>query len=74
MTTLRKVHLHSEQFDGVAHAWCGRGTTAVPSDVFEATSPEKRCVYCDREWFPHGQPDWHFKYAMKTLADRKSCA
>lgn len=60
---MSKTHLHSEQFDGHPHPWCGRGTTAVDSDTFEATNPEDRCKFCDREWFPRGQPDWHLQAA-----------
>ncbi len=63
-----KIHLHDEQFDGHPHAWCGRGSTAVPSDVFEATEPALRCALCDREWFPYGQPDRHRKHAANRLA------
>lgn len=61
---MSKVHLHDEQFDGAMHAWCGRGATAVHEHVFEATPPTERCAFCDREWFPHGQPDWHLKAAQ----------
>jgi len=60
-----KIHLHDEQFDGHYHSWCGRGSTAVMPEVFEAVDPEKRCQLCDKEWFPHGQPDWHLKYAKE---------
>lgn len=62
-----KTHLHSEQFDGHLHAWCGRGgetAKVVPEDAFEATEPAQRCQLCDREWFPNGQPDWHLKQAQ----------
>lgn len=62
-----KIHLHDEQFDGVYHPWCGRGDKAVSSDVFEATEPKNRCVYCDREWFPYGQPYEHLQYAQRRL-------
>lgn len=64
-----KVHLHEEQFDGVMHPWCGRGKSAVGSDAFEATAPALRCRYCDREWFPHGQPDWHYRQAVARGRD-----
>lgn len=64
---MSKVHLHSEQFDGAVHAWCGRGTTAVEEHVFEATAPALRCQLCDRDWFPYGQPDWHLKAAQQKL-------
>ena len=63
-----KVHVHDEQFDGVPHPWCGRGATAVTSLDFEATSPALRCRACAREWFPHGQPDWHHRGAVERLA------
>jgi hypothetical protein len=62
-----KVHIHEEQFDGVMHAWCGRGGTAVGEEVFAATPAAERCAYCDREWFPHGQPDWDFRHAVQAL-------
>lgn len=62
-----KVHLHETQFDGAPHPLCGRGNTAVTEEVFEATAPALRCQYCDREWFPHGQPDWHFEAALRQL-------
>jgi hypothetical protein len=65
-----KVHVHAEQFDGQMHAWCGRGRTAVFEDEFEATPVRLRCAICDREWFPGGQPDWHFKYAVERLTDK----
>ena len=63
-----KVHIDSEQFDGQPHPMCGRGSTAVDSDQFEATDPHMRCTHCDREWFPRGQPDWHLKGAKERLA------
>ena len=63
----RKVHIHTEQFDGVAHAWCGRGKTAVMFDVFEATDPHLRCRFCEHEWFPFGQPDWHLRHAKEKM-------
>lgn len=62
-----KVHLHDDQFDGHPHPWCGRGDAAVASDQFEATSPELRCSFCDREWFPNGQPDWHLLAARAAV-------
>lgn len=65
-----KVHNHSEQFDGAWHPVCGRGNTAVSAEVFEATSPQRRCAICDRDWFPHGQPDWHLRAAQQRLAER----
>lgn len=61
-----KIHNHSEQFDGHLYPWCGRGTTAVLSDQFEATDPKLRCRVCDRDWFPFGQPDWHLAEAQRT--------
>lgn len=60
-----KVHNHSEQFDGEMYPFCGRGTTAASNDEFEATAPHLRCKVCERDWFPNGQPDWHFKLAVK---------
>ena len=61
MTNARKpkLHLHTEQFDGHMHAWCGRGDTALYEGQFNATDRERRCKLCEREQFPHGQPDWH---------------
>ena len=66
-----KVHLHEEQFDGYPHSWSGRGTVAVPPLAFEATEPVHRCKICEREWFPHGQPDWHRQYAINKLGEQK---
>lgn len=66
-----KVHIHDEQFDGHMHSWCGRGGNAVLPDVFEATAPDLRCSFCNREWFPGGQPDWHRKQAEERLKDRE---
>lgn len=68
MSRAPKVHLHDEQFDSHLHAWCGRGSTAAPSDKFEATPPNLRCRVCDREWFPNGQPEWHLRLAQESLA------
>ena len=65
-----KVHLHEDQFDGVPHPWCGRGDAAVCGDDFEATAPTLRCQRCDREWFPHGQPDWHYRQAVSKTESR----
>lgn len=62
-----KVHNHSEQFDGKPHAWCGRSDNAVPSDQFEATPSADRCKVCEADWFPHGQPDWHFQQAKEKI-------
>ena len=59
-----KVHIHEDQFDGLPHPWCGRGDTAATSDEFEAAAPELRCQRCDNEWFPRGQPDWHYRQAV----------
>jgi hypothetical protein len=64
-----KVHLHEEQFDGALHPWCGRGETAVNSVAFEAALPNLRCRLCDHEWFPHGQPEWHYKAAKERLSN-----
>jgi hypothetical protein len=66
-----KIHLHDEQFDGVPHPWCGRGTAAVPSLVFEAADPDHRCTICSREWFPTGQPGWHREHAISRLAQEQ---
>jgi hypothetical protein len=66
---MTKVHNHSEQFDGAWHSVCGRGKTAVSSDQFEGTPPAQRCVYCERDWFPNGQPDWHLKQAQERLTN-----
>jgi hypothetical protein len=60
-----KIHIHSEQFDGAMHPQCGRGSTALPADAFEAAEPAARCALCARYWFPNGQPDWHLKQAQK---------
>ena len=65
-----KVHLHDEQFDSAMHAWCGRGNNAVVDREFEATPRAQRCDLCDREWFPFGQPDWHYALAVKHLTPK----
>lgn len=62
-----KVHRHEEEFDGGMHAWCGRGSTAVNPDEFGATEPRLRCAVCDRDWFPRGQPEWHYRQAVANL-------
>ena len=66
-----KTHLHSEQFDGHPHPWCGRGTVAVPALAFEATHHSLRCKICEREWFPRGQPGWHHKAAIVKLSKQE---
>ena len=66
-----KVHLHSEQFDGAPHPWCGRGKAAAPSSVFEATLPTLRCSLCARDWFPRGQPHWHLLEAQRANRARQ---
>lgn len=63
-----KIHIHDEQFDGAMHAWCGRGQSAVQPAEFEATDSAKRCKVCEREWFPNGQPAWHFEQAKQKIA------
>lgn len=65
---MSKVHVHSEQFDGHMHPWCGRGSTAVTEETFEATPESERCKICDRDQFPNGQPDWHFAAARARLS------
>lgn len=73
MTHTLRVHIHSEQFDGALHPWCGRGSTAVPSKQFEATNPKLRCKICERDWFPDGQPDWHRNAAITAYyTDRQN--
>lgn len=63
-----KVHLHDEQFDGHPHSWCGHGdAAAVGSDEFEATAENLRCKLCDKNWFPLGQPEWHYKAAVERM-------
>lgn len=64
-----KIHLHDEQFDGHPHSWCGVGKVAVVEKEFEATPMAMRCSTCDREWFPNGQPAWHFEAAVKHLKE-----
>ena len=66
-----KIHLHDEQFDGHPHPWCGRGSKDVTSDTFEATAPSLRCHYCAREWFPRGQPEWHYRAAVARLSTQQ---
>lgn len=68
---MSKVHLHTEQFDGHPHAWCGRGSDAVLSGKFEATEPKLRCKICEREWFPYGQPKWHYRAAVNRVEGLK---
>lgn len=67
-----KVHNHSEQFDGAMHPVCGRGNKAVGSDEFEATPHADRCTACSRDWFPGGQPDWHFDASVKRFEASKN--
>lgn len=69
---MAKIHNHSEQFDGAMHPVCGRGTTAVGSDEFEATPRAMRCTACDRDWFPSGQPDWHFRSAVRRQEEKRA--
>jgi len=64
-----KIHLHTEQFDGQSHSWCGRGTVAVTPVRFEATPTKARCKLCEREWFPAGQPEWHVQQAKQRLEE-----
>lgn len=66
-----KIHLNSEQFDNAMHPLCGRGKIAVYELEFEATPYKDRCKLCDREWFPNGQPDWHFNNAVETFRQEK---
>lgn len=57
---MRKVHLHSEQFDGWLHAECGAGDRQRPfrlivsADDFEITPYRRRCRKCARYWWPTG--------------------
>lgn len=59
----RKVHLHSEQFDGHLHAACCRILFDPPGphpmilgeDEFALVPREKRCHYCSVINFPHGE-------------------
>jgi hypothetical protein len=64
---MAKIHLHDEQFDGHPHASCGRSdkANAVPEKLFEATDPKLRCFYCSKQWFPYGQPQWHYEQAVR---------
>ena len=73
-----KVHCHSEQFDGAMHATCGRVTSQptgtkriVNNAVFSATDPGTRCFFCDRDWFPKGQPKWHLEASKKFLKEKR---
>lgn len=66
-----KVHIHYDQFDGVMYPWCGRGSTAVVEAEFEATPRRLRCAFCDRYWFPNGQPDWHHEQAVRVLQEAR---
>lgn len=70
----RKVHNHSEQFDGALHATCqhaGNNPTVVTSDEFAATHTARRCWWCERDEFPNGQPDWHYNHAVKALTRKE---
>lgn len=65
-----KVHNHDEQFDTALHDWCGKGGNhhiTVTQRAFEATPSQYRCKICERDWFPNGQPDWHFQEAVKEM-------
>jgi hypothetical protein len=66
---MAKIHLHDEQFDGHMHAFCGSNGVAFVDKKFEATTPVMRCKKCECEWFPHGQPDWHFQQAVKSFSE-----
>lgn len=65
---MAKIHCNDDQLDGWMTPRCGRGI-AVPAAVFEATPPRMRCQVCERDWFPRGQPDWHYEDAVKALID-----
>ena len=62
-----KVHINDDQFDGKMYPKCGRGVIAVPYKMFEATDPKLRCKICERDWFPHGQPEWHRNAAITLM-------
>jgi len=68
---MSKVHLHEEQFDGHLHSWCGRNGKVAGIDEFEATDQKLRCYFCERNWFPRGQPDWHKVAAAERVALQK---
>ncbi len=63
-----KIHTHDDQFDGKMYPHCGRGKLAVADKVFEATDPKLRCKICERDYFIHGQPEWHRQHAIEWLA------
>jgi hypothetical protein len=56
----KKIHLHSEQFDGYLHAECGAGDWKPPSklyvgaDEFTKLPRRKRCKKCTAYWWPRG--------------------
>ena len=62
-----KTHLHVTQLDEHFYPYCGRGNRATLQGEFEATPQTQRCKICDRNWFPDGQPKWHFDNAVKQL-------
>lgn len=64
---MSKLHIADDQLDGYLYGWCGRGGVALPPAVFEAAPPPMRCALCARDWFPHGQPEWHHKQAVAQL-------
>ena len=67
-----KIHLHVEQFDGHMHSNCGRSELKVVSqDEFEATESRLRCKFCEKYWFPNGQPDSHFKSCVEKFNEVK---
>lgn len=68
---MKKIHLHETQFDKHMYAACGRGNNAVWSDEFAATDPDNRCKFCERIWFPNGQPEWHLKASKEIWNDQK---
>lgn len=59
----RKIHLHSEQFDGWLHAECGAGDVEAPNpwivgeDVFSELPRAKRCARCTAYNWPKGFGD-----------------
>lgn len=62
---MSKAHNHSEQFDGAMHSVCGQGFVILTNEDFEGFERKLRCKHCERDWFPNGQPDWHWEQAAK---------
>jgi hypothetical protein len=77
----RRVHIGHTDSD-TCGGLCGRGSQKCERDIvvneecFEGWPREERCTYCEANWFPKGQPDWHWSIANACLLqrDRSFCS